>query len=446
LQSDPELRPNIGSDHQLPKSTDPENRPQKGIRALVWIGVLIVFAVGFFLVWHSKQAPTAAQGGGRRGGGRGAGGGAVNLTADTARKGDIGEYVDALGTVVPVYTSSITSQVSGVITAVHYTEGQMVRKGDPLIDIDSRPYQATLMQAEGILQRDQGLLAQAQMDLARYQAAWARNAIQKQQVDDEEKLVEQDQGTVKNDQGTVQFDQIQVQFCHIVAPIAGRVGLRLADPGNVVQANSTTVLAVITQIQPITVVFTIPEDKLGGILPQLKKRARLAVDALDHTAENKIASGTLLTVDNQIDTTTGTVKARAQFANQDGALFPNQFVNARLLVKTLKDVTLIPAETIQHNQQAAFVYVIKGGEAHLTPITVGVTEGQTAQVTGVNPGDQLASSGFEKLQDKSPVTISTGDGSGGSGGGRRSGGGGNGRGQGGHQRNGGNAPGGSSAP
>src|SRR6185437_16055570 len=300
-------------------------------------------------------------------------------------------------------------------------EGQMVRKGDPLIEIDPRPYQATLMQAEGILQRDQGLLAQAQMDLARYQAAWARNAIQKQQVDDEEKLVEQDQGVVKNDQGTVQFDQIQVQFCHIVAPIAGRVGLRLVDPGNVVQANSTTVLAVITQTQPITVVFTIPEDRLGEILPQLRKRARLSVDALDRTAQNKIETGTLLTLDNQIDTTTGTVKARAQFANRGGALFPNQFVNARLTVKTLKDVTLIPTATIQHNQQAAFVYVISDGHAHITPITVGVTDGPTAQVTGVNPGDQLATSGFEKLQDDSPVTISTGNGFGGPGGGRSGG-------------------------
>jgi membrane fusion protein, multidrug efflux system len=447
LQSDPELRPNIGSDHQLPKSTDPGNRPQKGIRALVWIGVLIVFAVGFFLVWHSKQAPQTAQGGGRRGGGgRGAGGGTVNLTAEAARKGDIGVYVDAIGTVIPVYTSSITSQVSGVITAVHYTEGQMVRKGDALIDIDARPYQATLMQAEGILQRDQGLLAQAQMDLARYQAAWARNAIQKQQVDDEEKLVEQDQGVVKNDQGTVQFDQIQVQFCHIVAPIAGRVGLRLADPGNVVQANSSTVLAVITQIQPITVVFTIPEDQLGGILPQLKKRAKLSVDALDRTAQNKIETGALLTVDNQIDTTTGTVKARAQFANKEGALFPNQFVNARLLVKTLMDATLIPTGAIQHNQQAAFVYVISDDHAHITPINVGVTEGLTAQVTGVNPGDQLATSGFEKLQDNSQVTISTGNGTGSGGPGGRNGAGGRGHGQGGRQHNAGNAPSGSSAP
>lgn len=440
LQSDPELRPTIGSDHQLPSTTGTDKPPQKGIRAIVWIGVLLVFAIGFFLVLHHQQAPQqAAAGGGRRG--AGGGGAPVNLTAVAARKGNIGVYIDAIGTVTPVYTSSITSQVNGVITAVHFTEGQLVRKGDPLIDIDQRPYQATLMQAQGILQRDQGLLAEAQMDLARYQAALARNAIQKQQVDDQEKIVEQDQGTVKNDQGTVQYDQIQVDFCHIVAPITGRVGLRLVDPGNVVQANGTAVLAVITQIQPITVVFTVAEDTLGQILPQMRKKVKLTVDAFDRSNQNKIASGTLLTLDNQIDTTTGTVRARAQFANKDSSLFPNQFVNARLLVNTISGATLIPMATVQHNGQAAYVYVISNGHAHITPINVGVVDGLTAQVTGINPGDQLATSGFEKLQDNSPVTVSTGNGSGGGGAGKGSGGG-----HGGGHQNGGGAPSGSSTP
>lgn len=446
MQSDPELRPTVGSDHQLPSSTGTEKPPQKGIRVLVWIGVLLLFALAFFLVMHHKAAPqqgAAGGGGGRRGGG--AGGGPVNLTAATARKGDIGVYVDAIGTVTPVYTSSITSQVNGVITAVHYTEGQIVRKGDPLIDIDSRPYQATLMQAQGILQRDQGLLAEAQMDLTRYQAALARNAIQKQQVDDQEKVVEQDQGTVKNDQGTVQYDQIQVDFCHIVAPITGRVGLRLVDPGNVVQANSTTVLAVITQIQPITVVFTVAEDSLGQVLPQMRKKAKLSVDAFDRSGQNKIASGSLLTLDNQIDTTTGTVKARAQFANKDNSLFPNQFVNARLLVNTISGATLIPTATVQHNGQVAYVYLISNDHAKITPITVGVIDGLTAQVTGINPGDQLATSGFEKLQDNSPVTISTGTGAGSGGGSGKGGKGGHSGGHGG-STNGGAAPSGSNTP
>ncbi len=261
------------------------------------------------------------------------------------KKGDIGVYLDAIGTVTPVYTASITSQVNGLVVAVHYKEGQLVNKGDPLVDIDSRPYRATLLQAQGALERDENLLAQAQMDLERYRAAWARNAIAKQILDDQEKLVLQDEGTVKNDQGTVQFDQIQVDYCHITAPIAGRVGLRLVDPGNVVQSAGTVTLAVITQLEPITVIFTIPEDSLGPVEARLRKKAKLTVDAFDRTAQTKIASGKLLTLDNQIDTTTGTVKGRSLFDNKNDALFPNQFVNTRLLVNTLQGVTLIPASS-----------------------------------------------------------------------------------------------------
>jgi multidrug efflux system membrane fusion protein len=400
LQSDSSEQPFVSRDHQLSASSDPEHPRHKGLRAAVWIAILIFFGVGFFLVLrHQSQVKQSS-------GRRGAAGGTVTLTSAAAQKGDIGVYVDAIGTVVPVYTSSITSQVNGIVTAVHFAEGQLVRKGDPLIEIDARPYQATLLQAQGILQRDQGVLAQAQMDLARYQAAWAQNAIQKQLLDDQEKLVEQDQGTVKNDQGTVQYDQIQVDFCHIVAPITGRVGLRLVDPGNVVQANGTTVLAVITQIQPVTIVFTVAEDSLGQITPRLQKRAKLTVEAYDRSDQHKIAAGTLLTLDNQIDTTTGTVKARASFANKDSALFPNQFVNTRLLVNTLTGVTLIPTAAVQHNGQSAFVYVLSDSKAHLRPITVGVTNGNTAQVQGVNPGDVLATSSFDKLQDGTPVAIS----------------------------------------
>ena len=279
LQPDPNQHSNLGPDHSLPSSTDPEKPRSKGVRALVWIALLIFFAIGFVLVLRQHESSTQTAGTGKRG--AGAGGPAVAVTAVTAQKGDIGVYVDAIGTVVPVYTSNITSQVSGIVTVVHFTEGQLVQKGSPLIDIDPRPYQATLMQAQGTLEKDQGLLAQAQMDLARYQAAWARNAIPKQTVDDQEKLVEQDQGTVKNDQGTVQYDQIQVEFCHIVSPITGRVGLRLVDPGNVVQANGGTVLAVVTQMQPITVVFTVAEDSLGQIQPRLRQKAKLGVDAFD---------------------------------------------------------------------------------------------------------------------------------------------------------------------
>jgi multidrug efflux system membrane fusion protein len=402
LQSDPNQQPHIGLDHQLSATTPTRTPRQKLIRAAVWILLLLFFAAGFFIVLrHHEATQTAATGR------RGAAGGAVVITTVTAQKGNIGVYVDSIGTVTPVYTSSITSQVNGIVTQVHYTEGQQVQKGDPLIEIDSRSYSATLAQAKGILERDNGILAQAQMDLARYQAAWARNAIPKQTLDDQEKQVQQIQGTVHNDEGTVQYDQIQVQFCHIVSPITGRVGLRLVDPGNVVTANGGTVLAVVTQIQPITAVFSVAEDDLGKIQPQLRKRARLEVDAFDRSDQKQLAKGTLLTLDNQIDTTTGTVKARAEFANQDSSLFPNQFVNMRLLVNTLVGATLIPTAAVQHNGQAAYVYVIVDNKAHLTPITVGVTNAQTAQVQGIEPGDILATSSFDKLQDKTPISISS---------------------------------------
>lgn len=401
MQSDSNQQPFVSPDHQLSASTDPEHPRHKRIRVAVWIALLVFFAIGFFLVLrHHEEAKVAT-------GRRAALTGAVAVTSAPAKKGNIGVYVNAIGTVVPVYTSSITSQVNGIVTAVHFTEGQLVSKDAPLIEIDPRPYQATLLQAQGILERDQGVLAQAQMDLARYQAAWAKNAINKQLLDDQEKLVEQDQGTVKNDEGTVQYDQVQVDFCHIVAPITGRIGLRLVDPGNVVQANGTTVLAVITQIQPITVVFTVAEDSLGQIIPRLRKRTKLTVDAYDRTDQYKIASGQLLTLDNQIDTTTGMVKARASFANKDSSLFPNQFVNTHLLVNTLTGATLVPTAAVQHNGTAAFVYVLSGNKAQLRNITVGVTNGDTAQVQGVNPGDVLATSSFDKLQDGTAVTISS---------------------------------------
>ncbi|HEV2645768.1 MAG TPA: efflux RND transporter periplasmic adaptor subunit [Acidobacteriaceae bacterium] len=378
-----------------------------------------MFALAFYLVLRHRGVP-ATPAGGRRG----AAAGTVTLTSTTAKRGSIGVYVDAIGTVTPVYTSSITSQVNGVVTAVHFKEGQLVHKGEALVEIDSRPYRATLMQAQGLLDRDQGVLAQAQMDLARYQAAWAKNALPRQTLEDQEKLVQQVQGTVKNDQGTVAYDQVQVGFCHIVAPITGRIGLRLVDPGNVVQANGTTVLAVVTQIRPITVVFTVAEDELGQIQPRLQQKAKLTVSAFDRSNQTQLASGTLLTLDNQIDTTTGTVKARAEFANNDSSLFPNQFVNARLLVNTLNDATLIPTDTVQHNGEAAYVYVLAGGKAHLRPITVGVTDGDTAQVTGINPGDVLATSSFDKLQEGAPVALAEADGGrgGNAGGGRGAGG------------------------
>jgi len=366
---------------------------------IVWGLLLLVIILAVVLIWrHHEDAQEAAAAAHPAAG--------ITVTTATAQKGNIGIYLDAIGTVTPVYTDSITSQVNGLVVAVHYAEGQRVHKGDPLIDIDSRPYRAMLLQAQGALERDENLLAEAQVDLDRYRDAWARNAIAKQILDDQEKLVLQDQGTVKNDLGTVQFDQIQVDYCSITAAIDGQVGLRLVDPGNVVQSSGTVTLAVITQLEPITVVFTIPEDSLGQVQARLRQKAKLAVDAFDRTAQTKIASGQLLTIDNQIDTTTGTVKGRALFDNKNDALFPNQFVNTRLLVNTLQGVTLVPSSAIQQNGQASFVYVIESNFAHIRSVKPGVTDAGKTQVEGVNPGDVVANSSFDKLQDNAAVVVS----------------------------------------
>lgn len=389
-----------------PGTSSPHPRPKRSIalKVLAWIVVLLVFAGLFAWVLHEHNSPQAAAQTGRRA----MAGGTVTVVAATAEKGDIGIYQEAIGTVTPVYTSSVTSQVTGQVVAVHYREGQLVHKGDPLVDIDSRPFEAQLVQAEGTLEKDTQLLAQAQMDLERYRAAWARNAIAKQILDDQEKIVLQDEGTVKTDRGTVQFDKVQITYCHIVAPFTGRTGLRLIDPGNLVQSNGTNPLVVITQEQPITVIFTIAEDLLGQVQTSLRRNRHLTVDAYDRAVLAKIASGKLTSVDNQIDTTTGTVKLRAQFDNKDGKLFPNQFVNARLLVDTLKGVTLIPTSAIQHNGQVAFVYVIQNGVAQVRDVKPGAVNGEVTAVEGVQPGEVLANSSFEKLQPNAKVTVASG--------------------------------------
>ena len=366
------------------------------LRVLIWSVLLLLFAVALYLIFGRKEeakARPAAQ---------------ITITTATAQKGNIGVYLEAIGTVTPVYTASIFSQVTGVLLAVRYQEGQLVNKGDPLTDIDDRPFKATLLQAQGALQRDENLLAQAKVDLDHFRAE--REAVAKQILDDQEKLVLQDEGTVKNDQGIVQFDQIQVEYCHLTAPISGRVGLRLVDPGNLITAGSSSTanpLLVITQVQPITVIFTIPEDSLGAVQAQLRKNAKLTVDVFDRTAQKKIASGELLALDNQIDTTTGTVKVRSIFRNDDFGLFPNQFVNTRLLVQTLEGVTLIPSAAIQQNGQTSFVYVIQDNVAHLHNVKPGATDNGLTQVEGINPGDVVANSSFDKLQDNATVTVAS---------------------------------------
>jgi membrane fusion protein, multidrug efflux system len=375
----------------------------------IWIVVILVLllAVFYFYRQHVKAAEAAqAQAKQPRPG--------VPIQTATARTGDIGIYINALGTVTPVYTATITSRVDGQITNVAYREGQMVRKGDLLIEIDPRPFQAALTQAQGTLAKDEAVLNEARIDLNRFQQAYDRNAIAKQQLDDQGQLVKQDEGTVKQDQGTVASAATNVDYTRIVAPIEGRVGLRLVDPGNIVTSGATTALVVITQLQPITVIFSVAEDYLPQIQKQLRNGQKMPVDVFARDQTTKLATGFLLTLDNVIDQTTGTLKLKAIFQNQDTELFPNQFVNARLLVDTQRGVTLVPTAAIQRNAQGAFVYVIgSDNTATLHTVTVGTTDGNTAAVQNVSAGDVVAVNGFDKLQNGAKVTINNGSGNGG---------------------------------
>ena len=385
-----------------------ERLPQKRSFWWVWIILLLLIGLVGFRMYQNKQS--AAQAAKQKAALAQRG---VPITTTTATKGPIGIYINALGTVTPVYTATITSRVDGQINSVNYREGQMVHKGDLLLQIDPRPYQAALTQAEGTLAHDEALLAEGRIDLNRYQEAFNRNAIAKQQLDDQVQTVKQVEGSVKNDQGTVAAATTNVDYTTIRAPIEGRVGLRLLDPGNIVTSGSTTPLVVVAQLQPITVIFSVAEDYLPQIQKQMKAGHKMSVDALDRDQLTKLASGSLLTLDNQIDTSTGTVKLKAIFQNGDLTLFPNQFVNARLLVDTQQDATLVPAAAIQRNAQNAYVYLIKPDQtAAVQNVTVGTTDGNTAAVQGIQPGDVIAMTGFDKLQDGAKVTVRNANGSG----------------------------------
>jgi len=329
----------------------------------------------------------------------------TTIKVATAHLGSIGYYVEALGTVTPQATVNLYSQVNGRVVAVHYVEGQMVRRGDILIDIDPRPYEAQLKEAQGTLQHDRGVLAQAVMDLARYKDASSQQAIIRQTYEDQEQAVEQYKGTVQNDVGQVEYAEAQLSYCHLTSPISGRVGLRLIDPGNTVFSGSSNSIVVITQLQPITIVFNVAEDNLDQVRSEILHRSSLQIDAFDRTRQTKIATGKLLTLDNEIDTSTGTVRFRGQFDNSDLKLYPNQFVNARLLVKTLQNAVLIPTAAVQRNGTKAFVYVVSGDTVKMRTITELTTEANQAAVVGLNPGEIVSMTGFDKLQEGSKVTI-----------------------------------------
>ena len=371
----------------------------------VWLAAIAIL-LGAGVLLSQRQSGSGA--GGRSGRRRGTGG-AIPVSVATVQKGNMGDYINGLGTVTSVYTVTVTSRVVGSLLALHYREGQIVHKGDLLAVIDPRPYQASYLQAQGQLERDQALLANARIDLERYRMAYGQHAIPEQTLATQQATVNQDEGTVKVDQGSLDAAKVNVDYTQIRAPIDGRVGLRAVDPGNIVQANGTTGLLTITQLQPITVIFTIPEDYISRVIPQMQKGQKLRVDALDRDNQTELAQGTILTVDNQVDTTTGTVRVRAIFANKDYKLFPNEFVNAKLLVRTLTGVNIIPNAAIQRNNDVSFVYVVQPDKTvQSRNITAATTDGNQSAVTGVTPGETVVTDGFDKLQDGTKVSLRRG--------------------------------------
>ena len=377
----------------------------------LWVVIVIVVLIGY-AIYHAvhRNSGGPGAGGGRSGtGGRGAAmaNRSMPVMVAAAAKGDINVVLSALGNVTPVNNVTVKTRVDGQLVRLAFTEGQTVKAGDLLAEVDPRTYQAQLAQAEGQLARDQALLQNAKLDLQRYQTLLSQDSISKQQVDTQAALVRQYDGTVKLDQGNVDNARVQLSYTRITAPVAGRVGLRQVDPGNIVHASDTNGIAVITQIDPITVIYSIPEDSLPKVMPRLQSGDKLPVEAWDRAQTTVLAHGTLMTVDNTIDNTTGTVKLRAQFPNQTAALFPNQFVNVRMRVDTLRDVVIVPGAAIQRGTQGTFVYVVgEDNKVALRVVKLGVTEGERVSVVqGLQPGERVVIDGADKLRDGSPVEV-----------------------------------------
>jgi len=388
----------------------PPKRKRSGARWL-WLPVIALLATG---AWYlrlragstSATETTAVPKAGKKGGG-----GAVPVVAAKARRGDIGVYITGLGSVTPIYTVTVKSRVDGQLMTLHYNEGDLVKEGDLLLEIDPRPFQVQLEQAEGQLIRDQALLDNARVDLDRYEKLLAQDAIPEQQLAIQKAAVVQYEGVVRTDQGQIDSAKLNLVYCSIRAPITGRVGLRLVDPGNIVHATDTNGLLVITKIQPISVIFTVAEDDLPVVLRKLAAGQHLQAEAWDRANTAKIGSGTLATVDNQIDPTTGSLRLRAEFDNSANQLFPNQFVNVRLLVEEKRGVTLVPSAVVQRTSRTIYVYVVNADNTvSVREVTEGVTEGGETEITsGVAPGDVLVMTGVDKLAEGTAVTVQIAD-------------------------------------
>lgn len=390
-----------------PSSAAPSQRPKRSY--LAWIvGLAVLAGGGAWYVYQGRapsgQGPGAGEAAGPRGGGP-RGDRPVPVTVATLAQGDVRVTVPALGTVVPRNLVTVRSRVDGPLLAVKFVEGQSVKAGEVLALIDPEPFRAALEQARGQLARDQALLKNARIDLERYRGLLAQDSIAKQQVDTQEALVRQYQGTVQTDEGNLRSAELQLSYTTIKAPISGRVGLRAVDPGNMVKASDTAGLVTIAQVSPITAVFPVPEERLPAIMNRLREGQGLKVEAWDREMKTRLAEGRLLAVDAQIDSTTGTVKLKADFANTDGSLFPNQFVNVRLLLDTLKGVVTVPAAAVQQGSKGSFVYRLAAdGKVAAVPVRLGPVDGGKAAVEeGLAVGDRVVVDGLDKLKDGAKV-------------------------------------------
>jgi membrane fusion protein, multidrug efflux system len=405
------VEPNIAEPKTGPRIDPPRSHPPQSARPKkkrhVWPWVLLLIAAGAAAYYYPRLGEQTAQQPAKKGGGKGGDGRAVPVVAAAARRGEMPVYLDGLGSVLAFNTVTVRTRVDGQVDKVAYTEGQIVKEGDLLIQIDPRPYQVQLEQAEAQLAHDEALLANANLDMERYRVLLDQQAIPKQQYDTQDATVKQYAATIKTDRASIDNARLNLVYAHITSPLTGRIGLRLVDQGNMVHATDATGLAVITQLQPIAVIFNIAEDRLPQVTKKMAAGQTLNVLAYDRDLKEKLAAGTLLTIDNQIDQTTGTVKFKAVFENKDLSLFPNQFVNARLLLETKHSATIIPTAAIQRKEATTFVYIVKDDNtAEVRNITTGTIEADEAQVDeGLEPGDKVVIDGIDKLQQGTKVNV-----------------------------------------